>query len=253
MTTINFILSVIVKPGNVSDIKKSKYYQTHNPYYSEQIKFTFYFIKQNHINNNMNINWKICKQCKEIKPLRTHHCILCGECTMKMDHHCPWINNCVGQNNHRYFLLFLFHIFCYTILAEILSLPIKIYDKLIKDDEINMNIIITKDNYNYAQIKFINILLITGLIIEIFFSGWYWFLAIIGKTNLEFWANKTGFELPGGINDFSFGNWKSNFYYIFGTDNLIKIFFVPSFKKLPYSGLEFSKFVDEGFHIDGIY
>jgi hypothetical protein len=26
---------------------------------------------------------------------------------MKMDHHCPWINNCLGQNNHKFFIQFL--------------------------------------------------------------------------------------------------------------------------------------------------
>ena len=25
-----------------------------------------------------------------------------------MDHHCPWINNCVGHNNHGHFVGFLF-------------------------------------------------------------------------------------------------------------------------------------------------
>lgn len=41
------------------------------------------------------------------KPERAHHCKVCKTCVLKYDHHCPWINQCVGLGNERYFILFM--------------------------------------------------------------------------------------------------------------------------------------------------
>jgi len=50
-----------------------------------------------------------CKWCVKYKPDRCHHCRVCRTCVLKMDHHCPWINNCVGFGNYKYFLLLIMY------------------------------------------------------------------------------------------------------------------------------------------------
>ncbi|XP_066587516.1 palmitoyltransferase ZDHHC2 isoform X2 [Prorops nasuta] len=65
---------------------------------------------------------RLCDKCQLIKPDRAHHCSVCGTCILKMDHHCPWINNCVGFHNYKFFMLFLGYALLYCIFITATSL-----------------------------------------------------------------------------------------------------------------------------------
>ncbi|KAJ0101754.1 hypothetical protein Patl1_06050 [Pistacia atlantica] len=50
-----------------------------------------------------------CDKCSAHKPPRAHHCKVCRRCVLRMDHHCLWINNCVGYQNYKAFLVLVFY------------------------------------------------------------------------------------------------------------------------------------------------
>ena len=52
-----------------------------------------------------------CKSCYTVRPFDSHHCKVCHYCIIEQDHHCPWINNCIGIFNKKYFILFNFYAF----------------------------------------------------------------------------------------------------------------------------------------------
>ncbi|CAI2375235.1 unnamed protein product [Moneuplotes crassus] len=189
-------------------------------------------------------NGKVCKRCKwyeeldlsskesnsdekrPFKPARFHHCSICQDCVVNMDHHCPWLNNCIGLHNNRYFLLFLFYVWISSVYMCIFLYEWSGHPFF----------------YRYGNAASLTLGLNIGLFFGMgYFNIWQWNLTLQGCPQIDSIQAKRSDKTKGNstVKKPGFKSWRDNLYLNFGTKNLFTQF-LPSMRSLPLNGLEFS-------------
>ena len=112
-----------------------------------------------------NVSAKFCFECNILKK-KSRHCEICNHCVDNFDHHCPYILNCIGDNNRKLFIIFLFITlvfitlrFMFSILStfNVICHPHNTYYRAVNANSVSgifnnlMNIIL--DSISYSNLK----------------------------------------------------------------------------------------------------
>jgi hypothetical protein len=153
----------------------------------------------------------LCTTCLRWKVDRAHHCKQCGKCVLKMDHHCPWLANCIGFRNYKFFCLTIFYgmvtslIIFFTFWEVVIAINLDYEESILKCTVLTMTYIC-----NFGMMCFLSWLF-----------GNNWSLLLSNQTTIEK-SDKDRFATT-GIKSFNFYDQGSlrNFTSVFGSNPLL--------------------------------
>lgn len=117
-----------------------------------------------------------CKKCRKPKPVFAHHCHVCNRCVTRMDHHCPWMANCVGHYNYRYFFNFLWWLWLGCLYASFMAAPPIPQPTLTASER--------------TGLLFTFIISVAIFLALSCLMGWHVYLVLTAQTTIEFYNNQ---------------------------------------------------------------
>ncbi|EGZ27194.1 hypothetical protein PHYSODRAFT_467739 [Phytophthora sojae] len=180
-----------------------------------------------------------CRRCRHFRPPRAHHCSVCDRCIAHLDHHCPWVNNCIGRDNYRYFFTFLvwLAVGCYyaaymSYRAAYTDLSREQYAKMLVLAQVNSLHISASNTLQFA----FAMSGAAGLAVSIL-ATWHIYLIATAQTSVELQINRhpRNRRLHGGkgVSPYTTGSIHGNWELVFGRCNYKLMSLMPSTRLPP--------------------
>ncbi|CDR95396.1 DHHC zinc finger domain containing protein, putative [Babesia bigemina] len=189
----SFVMTAVTDPGYITDAWKED-------------ETSIYSCKERGENGTYASlrEFRYCKKEGCYKPDRAHYCRQLRRNVLKMDHYCPWVANCIGFYNYKFFFLTLLYsnTTCCYILRNVYNEFIKLYF----DPNSPFNKLF------YLSLITILMLVIIGVVLP--FMCFHIWLILSNKTTIEFCE----FQASGTYN-YNLGALE-NFKSVFGSNAL---------------------------------
>jgi len=94
----SYYQGVVLDPGGIPDCWKGDPDSVHE-----------FMTSCDLVERKKNGSYRYCNKEQKFKPDRAHFCRAMKRNVLRMDHYCPWLANCVGHYNHKFFFLCLLY------------------------------------------------------------------------------------------------------------------------------------------------
>jgi len=158
---------------------------------------------------------RICRKSKPAmyKPDRAHYCRVMQRCVLKMHHFCPWLNNCIGFYNHKFFVLFVAYMALITVFMVFVMTPV--FVNIVSNmEQITLDL---KDQEFHVSLTYLMLCLLSvGLSAFFVFHA---YLVLFNYTTIEFLEKRGCQPPPDHVNRYHLGP-VGNVCSVFGSNPL---------------------------------
>jgi len=174
---------------------------------------------------------------RKLKPDRSHYCHITRRQVLRMDHFCPWVGNCIGFYNYKFFYLFLFYLFCGCFYG--VALTVGPFITCFRKRDVKLQpICMSRSQITFAFIITVSVGIAVGLLL-----AFHTYLIISAQTTIEFYFNKFSGRARKHrgevfLNEFDLGR-RKNWHGVFGAGKYWFSWMLPSLAAPPGDGFEY--------------